>query len=175
MTAAISAIEGAPRRDVPDRHVRADSETTPCTTDTRRTERRWCSSLARSSRRGRRQSSRARHDILRHPRVRTPARKGRLSVLDPEFFGGVSEITVPDNLRSGVTKASKYEPELNRTYADLARHYGTAIIPARAYKPRDKAKVDGRPSTPAPCGTATCATAPRSWGMGRRRTCASTP
>ena len=60
-----------------------------------------------------------------------------------EFFGGVSEITVPDNLRSGVTKASKYEPELNRTYADLARHYGTAIIPARAYKPRDKAKVEG--------------------------------
>ena len=59
-----------------------------------------------------------------------------------EFFGGVSEITVPDNLRSGVTKASKYEPELNRTYAELARHYGTAIIPARAYKPRDKAKVE---------------------------------
>ena len=60
-----------------------------------------------------------------------------------EFFGGVSEITVPDNLKSGVTKASKYEPELNRTYADFAQHYGTAIIPARAYKPRDKAKVEG--------------------------------
>jgi transposase len=59
-----------------------------------------------------------------------------------EFFGGVSEILVPDNLRSAVTKASKYEPEVNRTYADLARHYGTAIIPARAYKPRDKAKVE---------------------------------
>lgn len=60
-----------------------------------------------------------------------------------EFFGGVSEMVVPDNLRSGVTKASKYEPELNRTYADLARHYATAIVPARAYKPRDKAKVEG--------------------------------
>ncbi len=59
-----------------------------------------------------------------------------------EFFGGVSELTVPDNLRSGVTKANRYEPELNRTYADLARHYGTAIIPARPYKPRDKAKVE---------------------------------
>jgi transposase len=59
-----------------------------------------------------------------------------------EFFGGVSELTVPDNLKSGVTKANKYEPELNRTYADLARHYGTAIVPARPYKPRDKAKVE---------------------------------
>jgi transposase len=59
-----------------------------------------------------------------------------------EFFGGVSEIVVPDNLKSGVTKASKYEPTVNRTYADMARHYGTAIIPARAYRPRDKAKVE---------------------------------
>lgn len=59
-----------------------------------------------------------------------------------DFFGGVSELTVPDNLKSGVTKANKYEPELNRTYADLAQHYGTAIIPARPYKPRDKAKVE---------------------------------
>ena len=59
-----------------------------------------------------------------------------------EFFGGVSEIVVPDNLKSGVTKASRYEPTVNRTYADMARHYGTAIIPARAYRPRDKAKVE---------------------------------
>ncbi len=59
-----------------------------------------------------------------------------------EFFGGVSELTIPDNLRSAVTKASKYEPVLNETYADLARHYGTAILPARAYRPRDKAKVE---------------------------------
>ena len=58
------------------------------------------------------------------------------------YFGGVPQIVVPDNLRSGVTKACRYEPELNPTYADLARHYGVAVIPARARKPRDKAKVE---------------------------------
>jgi len=58
------------------------------------------------------------------------------------FLGGVPEIIVPDNLRSGVTKACRYEPELNPTYADLARHYGVAVIPARVRKPRDKAKVE---------------------------------
>ncbi|MEK6634280.1 MAG: IS21 family transposase, partial [Nitrospirota bacterium] len=52
------------------------------------------------------------------------------------------EIIVPDNLRSGVTKACRYEPELNPTYADLARHYDVAVIPARVRKPRDKAKVE---------------------------------
>jgi transposase len=59
-----------------------------------------------------------------------------------EFFGGVSEITTPDNLRAGVTKPCRYEPEINPSYNDLARHYGTAIIPARVRKPRDKAKVE---------------------------------
>ncbi len=59
-----------------------------------------------------------------------------------EFFGGCPRIVVPDNLRSGVTRAHRYEPEINRTYAELAAHYGTAIIPARPYKPRDKAKVE---------------------------------
>jgi len=58
------------------------------------------------------------------------------------FMGGVPAIVVPDNLRSGVTRAHRYEPELNRTYAEMAAHYGTAIIPARPYKPRDKAKVE---------------------------------
>jgi transposase len=58
------------------------------------------------------------------------------------FFGGVTEILVPDNLRSGVTRAHRYEPDLNATYQDLATHYGVAIIPARPYKPRDKAKVE---------------------------------
>lgn len=57
-------------------------------------------------------------------------------------FGGVPEIIVPDNLRSGVTKACRYEPELNPTYANLAQHYGVAVIPARVRKPRDKAKVE---------------------------------
>jgi transposase len=59
-----------------------------------------------------------------------------------EFFGGVPEIVVSDNLRSAVTKAHRYEPDLNTTYQELATHYGTALIPARPYKPRDKAKVE---------------------------------
>jgi hypothetical protein len=46
------------------------------------------------------------------------------------------------NLKAGITKACFHEPTVNRTYADMARHYGTAIIPARPYKPRDKAKVE---------------------------------
>ena len=57
-------------------------------------------------------------------------------------LGGVPEIIVPDNLKAAVTRAHRYEPELNRTYADLAYHYGVAVIPARAAKPRDKAKVE---------------------------------
>ena len=59
-----------------------------------------------------------------------------------EYFGGVAAITVPDNLRSGVSKPDRYEPDLNPTYADWARHYGTVVIPARVRKPRDKAKVE---------------------------------
>ncbi|WP_460020130.1 IS21 family transposase [Magnetospira thiophila] len=58
------------------------------------------------------------------------------------FFGGVPKQIVPDNLKSGVIKSCIYDPEVNRTYADLANHYGTAVIPARPYKPRDKAKVE---------------------------------
>jgi transposase len=58
------------------------------------------------------------------------------------FFGGVSELLVPDNLRSAVTKACRYVPEPNETYQELARHYGTAILPARPYKPKDKAKAE---------------------------------
>jgi transposase len=59
-----------------------------------------------------------------------------------EYFGGVSEIVVPDNPKVAVIKPNLYEPELNRSYAELARHYGVAIIPARSRKPRDKAKVE---------------------------------
>lgn len=58
------------------------------------------------------------------------------------FFGCVPEIVVPDNLKSAVTRPCFYEPELNITYADMAQHYGVAIIPARPYKPRDKAMVE---------------------------------
>lgn len=59
-----------------------------------------------------------------------------------EFYGAVPALLVPDNLRSGVSKAHRYEPLVNRTYHELATHYGTAILPARAGKPRDKAKVE---------------------------------
>jgi transposase len=59
-----------------------------------------------------------------------------------EFFDCLPEIVVPDNLKSAVTKPCRYEPELNTTYADMAQHYGMAIIPARPYKPKDKAKVE---------------------------------
>ena len=58
------------------------------------------------------------------------------------FFGGVTGMIVSDNLKSGITKACFYEPKVNRTYSDMAWHYGTAIVPARPYKPRDKAKVE---------------------------------
>jgi transposase len=58
------------------------------------------------------------------------------------FIGGVPEIVVPDNLRSGVSKAHRYEPDINPTYQEMAAHYGVAVIPARARKPRDKAKAE---------------------------------
>lgn len=58
------------------------------------------------------------------------------------FMGGVPRQIVSDNLRAGITRACFYEPLVNRTYADMAAHYGTAVIPARPYKPRDKAKVE---------------------------------
>ena len=59
-----------------------------------------------------------------------------------EFFGGVTAITVPDNLKSAVNKPCFYEPVLNESYRDLARHYRTAIIPAHVRKPKHKAKVE---------------------------------
>ena len=59
-----------------------------------------------------------------------------------EFFGGVPEVLVPDNLKSGVNIASKYEPELNRSYRQMCKHYGTAAVPARVRKPQDKAIVE---------------------------------
>jgi transposase len=57
-------------------------------------------------------------------------------------IGGVPRQIISDNLRAGITRACFYEPLVNRTYADMASHYGTAVIPARPYKPRDKAKVE---------------------------------
>ncbi|MDQ3844460.1 MAG: IS21 family transposase, partial [Bacteroidota bacterium] len=59
------------------------------------------------------------------------------------YFGGVPAAIVPDNLKSAVTKSSRYEPTRNDTFADFAEHYNTAILPARAYRPKDKALVEG--------------------------------
>lgn len=59
-----------------------------------------------------------------------------------EFLGGVPELIIPDNLKSAVTKACRYEPDLNPTYQQLATHYDTVIVPARPYKPKDKAKAE---------------------------------
>jgi transposase len=58
------------------------------------------------------------------------------------FLGGVPRVVVPDNLKSAVFKADRFDPGLNRTYAEMAGHYGTAILPARPCKPRDKARVE---------------------------------
>ena len=59
-----------------------------------------------------------------------------------EEFGGVTEILVPDNLRSGVHKAHRYDPDLNQTYHEMALHYNVAVIPTRIIRPRDKAQAE---------------------------------
>ena len=59
-----------------------------------------------------------------------------------EYFGAVPARLVPDNLKSAVARACRYEPQPNATYLELASHYGTAILPARVRRPRDKAKVE---------------------------------
>lgn len=58
------------------------------------------------------------------------------------FLGGIPDVIVPDNLRAGIARACRYGPDVNRAYGDLAAHYGIAVLPARARKPRDKAKVE---------------------------------
>ena len=59
-----------------------------------------------------------------------------------EYFGGVPAALVPDQLKSGVTRACRYEPDVQRTYEELAQHYGTTVMPARPMHPRDKGKVE---------------------------------
>lgn len=59
-----------------------------------------------------------------------------------EYFGGISKVVVPDNLKSGVTKAHRYDPDVNANYQLLGEHYGFAIVPARIYEAKDKAKVE---------------------------------
>lgn len=60
-----------------------------------------------------------------------------------KFFGGVTRIVVPDNLKTGVEKVSWYTPTINKTYHEMAEHYGTAVIPARVRAPKDKPSVEG--------------------------------
>jgi transposase len=57
------------------------------------------------------------------------------------FFGGVPAMVASDNLRAGITKACFYEPAVNRSYAEMAAHYDTAVVPAQPYRARDKAKT----------------------------------
>jgi len=61
-----------------------------------------------------------------------------------ESLGGVPQVLVPDNLKSAITKANKYEPGVNQALEDFANHYGIAVIPARAKKPKDKALVENQ-------------------------------
>lgn len=63
-----------------------------------------------------------------------------------EHIRGVSQIVVPDNLKVGVTRGNRYEPDLNRSYLEMAAHYGCAIIPARPRKPRASLIVEARDS-----------------------------
>ena len=60
------------------------------------------------------------------------------------FFGGCPALIVPDNLRSGVSAACRYDPDLNPSYQQWAEHYQMAVLPARPYRPRDKAKAEVR-------------------------------
>ena len=60
-----------------------------------------------------------------------------------EYFGGATALWVPDQLKSAITRPCRYEPDINRTYEDLAAHYGAVVLPARPRKPRDKAAVEG--------------------------------
>ena len=59
-----------------------------------------------------------------------------------EHFGGSTALLVPDNLKAAVTRAGRYEPQVNRTYGEMARHYGAAVVPARPHRPKDKAKAE---------------------------------
>jgi len=59
-----------------------------------------------------------------------------------EFYGGVTEIIVPDNLKSGINKACRYDPIINKSYQDMVEYYGLTVLPARARKPQDKSKAE---------------------------------
>ena len=59
-----------------------------------------------------------------------------------EYFQAVPKLLVPDNTRTGVSRACRYDPDLNPTYQEMAMHYGIGVVPARPYRPRDKAKAE---------------------------------
>jgi transposase len=59
-----------------------------------------------------------------------------------EYFSGVPRLLIPDNLRTGVSRACRYDPDLNPTYQEFAMHYDVGVVPARPYRPKDKAKVE---------------------------------
>jgi len=59
-----------------------------------------------------------------------------------EFFGGIPEVVVPDNLKSAVSKPHRHEPVINPSYQQMTAYYGAAIVPARSYQPKDKAKAE---------------------------------
>ncbi len=61
---------------------------------------------------------------------------------DYAYINGVPEVLVPDNLKAGVKSPHRYEPDINPTYQEFARHYGVAVVPARTRRPKDKAKVE---------------------------------
>ena len=67
-----------------------------------------------------------------------PRLPGRNWIGGHQYFGAAPEIVVPDNLKAGVQRAHRYEPQLNRSYRDWAEHYRVAILPARPRRPRDK-------------------------------------
>jgi transposase len=66
----------------------------------------------------------------------------RCNIMALEYFGGCPEIIVPDNLKAGVKKACYYDPEINPVFTEMAEHYSVAVLPARPYTPKDKAKVE---------------------------------
>lgn len=64
-----------------------------------------------------------------------------------KFFGGVTRMLIPNNLKTGIEKASWYNPTINKTYHEMAERYGTVVVPARVRKPKDKASVEGAVGT----------------------------
>src|SRR5271157_866630 len=104
------------------------------------------SPIRRRERSARRRFSSACSAPRTSPTPRRPGRRrcrtGPAHVRMFRFFGGAPKLLVPDNLKSGVIKASFYDPEINRTYGAMAAHYSVGILPARPRRPRDKAKVE---------------------------------